>query len=360
MAPDSFTLSPDELAGLACEEEFESRLIIEDGDGAWTLRHGPFSDDDFASLPDSRWTLLVQDVDKYVPEVARLIEGFDFVPAWRIDDIMISYATDQGGVGPHTDAYDVFLMQARGRRRWRISERPYTDADLIPGLEQRILSHFETEQEWVLEPGDVLYLPPGVAHWGTAEGECVTYSLGFRAPSQQDLAADWYQYLVSLAGDRRLSGPGSPVSSSPAELDPAVFDQARDLLDLLPDTRSRAFRLWLGRHLTEPKPQFQIMPPADSWETRDLDELIARGSGLRRHPFARTAWARLSDQELALFYQGHSLIHSPDREAAVKQLADRRRLAAADLATLIDGNTGNRDLLLQLINEGILEPDEDD
>jgi len=194
---DCFTLAGDELAGLACEPEFESRMIIERSDGNWQIRHGPFDEADFSDLPESNWTLLVQDVDKFLPEVARLIDGFDFVPAWRIDDIMISYASERGSVGPHTDDYDVFLMQAQGQRRWRISEKDYSDSALLPGLEQRILAHFETEQEWVLEPGDVLYLPPGVAHWGIAEGECMTYSLGFRTPNQQDLAADWFQHLVS-------------------------------------------------------------------------------------------------------------------------------------------------------------------
>ena len=170
----SFTLTPDELAGLACEPQFESRLILEDEEGLWEVRQGPFAEADFAALPESHWTLLVQDVDKYVSDTVSLIEAFDVVPDWRIDDVMISYATDRGGVGPHSDAYDVFLMQASGRRRWRISDRHYAESDLLPGIDQRILARFHTAQEWVLEPGDVLYLPPGVAHWGTAEGPCMT------------------------------------------------------------------------------------------------------------------------------------------------------------------------------------------
>ena len=263
LPPDSFPVSPEELAGLACETEFESRLIVEHPPASRELRHGPFDEGDFAALPETRWTLLVQDVDKYLPQVARLLDSFDFVPGWRMDDIMISYATDQGGVGPHTDAYDVFLMQALGRRRWRLSHRHYTDADLIPGLEQRILAHFETDEEWVLEPGDILYLPPGVAHWGIAEGDCMTYSLGFRSPSQQEIAADWFQYLVALTGETRLTDPRDLRVDSPAELTRGVQLHAAQLLADLPGTGSQAFRLWLGGYLTESKPQFQILPPDD-------------------------------------------------------------------------------------------------
>ncbi len=357
---DSFRLSAEELAGLACEEEFESRLIIEQADGAWSLRHGPFAADDFTTLPDSRWTLLVQDVDKYLPQVADLIDTFDFIPGWRIDDIMISYATDRGGVGPHADAYDVFLMQAQGRRRWRISDRTYTDADHVPGLEQRILSHFETTQEWVLDAGDVLYLPPGVAHWGTAEGDCMTYSLGFRAPSQIELASDWFQHLLSLGSERRLEDPEDLGDAGRTELTAGVFERAADLVDGLPAAGSRPFRLWLGCYLTEPKPQFQILPPERPWRAGDLEAWLARGAGLHRHPHARTAWARLSDDEVALFYQGEVLVQHAGPLVAARQIAEQRQLGAGDCIQLIAAEPGARDLLLQLINEGVLEPRETD
>lgn len=349
-----FGLAPDELAGLACEPEFESRLIIAQADGTWTLRHGPFGEDDFSSLPERHWTLLVQDVDKYIPDVARLVDDFDFVPGWRIDDIMISYATDQGGVGPHTDAYDVFLMQAQGRRRWRISEKRYTEEDLIPGLEQRILSRFETDAEWVLEPGDVLYLPPGVAHWGTAEGDCMTYSLGFRAPSQLELASDWFQHLVSLSDDRRLDDPDDLRGDSLAELTPGVVDRAERLLGALPTTRSREFRLWLGCYLTEPKTQFQILPPDQPWRMSDLTDSLGRGDGLERHPFARLAWARLAEDEVVLFYQGESLPQPGDLCDAVRLIAERRRIGNAAIAGLLSRTPAAGELLLRLLNDGIL------
>lgn len=167
-------LPPDELAGLACEPEVESRLVRQTGETDWALRHGPFDAEDFVDLPPSHWTLLVQDVDKHLPEVATLLEAFDFVPDWRLDDIMISYAVDGGGVGPHTDNYDVFLVQAAGTRRWRLSHREFTEKDLLDSCPLRVLREFPVDEDWLLEPGDVLYLPPKVGHWGTAVGECMT------------------------------------------------------------------------------------------------------------------------------------------------------------------------------------------
>jgi 50S ribosomal protein L16 3-hydroxylase len=300
---------------------------------------------------------LVQDVDKFLPEVANLIDCFDFVPGWRIDDVMVSFATDQGGVGPHTDAYDVFLMQTAGRRRWRVSERQYTDEDLLPDLEQRILSHFDTDQEWVLEPGDILYLPPGIAHWGTAEGDCMTYSLGFRAPSQQDLAADWFQHLVSIGDKKRLADPNDLRSDSPAELTAGVRDQAVQLLNSLPTTASEEFQLWLGRFLTDPKPQFHIEPPEKTWHMIDLaDWLATRSGGLSRHPYARLAWTHASENGVILFYQGESLRQPQNRLETIRLVAENRRIGCNRITQALNSTPAAAQLLLKLINEGILEP----
>ena len=350
-----FGLEPDELAGLACEPECESRIVIQDG-GNWTLRHGPFDETDFSTLPETGWTLLVQDVDKYVPGVAELIDLFDFVPGWRIDDIMVSYATNQGGVGPHSDAYDVFLMQAQGKRRWRISARDYTEADLLPGLEQRILARFDTTDEWVLEPGDILYLPPGLAHWGIADGDCMTWSLGFRTPNRQELAADWVQHLVGLADETRLQDPPGLSPDSLAELTEAVQAEAAGLLAGLPGPDSEVFRSWLGCHLTEPKPQFQVAPLDSPLPHDRLLDWIAHGGELRRHPFARFAWRRTPDGGVELFCQGDARVLPGGLQPLVKRLCERRRLDNASLAALV-ASPGQRQLLLELVNEGLLEAD---
>ena len=355
----SFTLTPDELAGLACEPQFESRLILEDEEGLWEVRQGPFAEADFAALPESHWTLLVQDVDKYVSDTVSLIEAFDVVPDWRIDDVMISYATDRGGVGPHSDAYDVFLMQASGRRRWRISDRHYAESDLLPGIDQRILARFHTAQEWVLEPGDVLYLPPGVAHWGTAEGPCMTYSLGFRAPSQQELASDWFQHLVSLSDERRLDDPDDLRADSRAQLTTGVFRRAAQLLNELPDTHSADFRRWLGRYLTEPKVQFEIPARDPAWQHADLADCLQQGQTLRRHPFARIAWTVLDDAQVVLFMQGEDLTLPSLLQPMVRQIAERRLLEAEEIAPVIAATPEAGALLLRLVNDGILEVGEE-
>jgi len=162
-------LSADELAGLACEPEVESRLILEKGGSRpWQLEHGPFEEERFATLPESHWTLLVQRVNHWVPAVADLLDHFAFLPSWRLDDIMISYAADQGSVGPHTDQYDVFLLQGAGRRRWQIDASVTDESPLLDHPDLRILAQFHATDEWVLEPGDLLYLPPGLAHYGVA------------------------------------------------------------------------------------------------------------------------------------------------------------------------------------------------
>jgi len=156
-------LEPDELAGLACEEEVESRLIMQAGD-TWKVENGPLPESRFGELGDKHWTLLVQAVDHFVPEVAALIEPFRFIPNWRIDDIMVS--ADGGGVGPHFDHYDVFLIQGLGKRRWQVGAACDENTELLPQDDLRLLADFEASDEWVLEPGDILYVPPGVAHEG--------------------------------------------------------------------------------------------------------------------------------------------------------------------------------------------------
>jgi 50S ribosomal protein L16 3-hydroxylase len=361
LSPTRFSLSPDELAGLATEPDIESRLLV-GGNGTdiskgWRIEHGPFDEASFAALPRSHWTLLVQDVDKYLPEVAALIELFDFVPQWRIDDVMISFATDGGGVGPHTDAYDVFLMQASGRRRWRLSYRDYADDDLLPGLEQRILAHFDTDEDWLLEPGDLLYLPPGVAHWGTADGDCMTYSLGFRAPSQAELAGDWFQHAIANASDDRLQDGRGIETTGLGEIGAGTRAAARRLVDRLVAGDTDAFDRWLGCHLTEPKPQFDIVPADVDWNATDLLDHLDNGGSLVRNPAARMAWSALSSGELLLFCQGEARELPGSLQALAEALCRKRRFEAAECKQAMSDAAAARELLLALVNDGVLEPD---
>jgi 50S ribosomal protein L16 3-hydroxylase len=203
-------LSPDELAGLACEDEVQSR-IVKYKKGKWIAEHGPFYEADFSKLTDkptaeNNWTLLVQSVNHHLPEGAALLQLFDFIPHARLDDLMVSYAPNGGGVGPHFDSYDVFLLQGQGKRIWRISEQ--TDLSLVEGAPLRILQSFDTAQEWLVEPGDLLYLPPHLAHWGIAVTDngvdCMTYSIGFRAPKNQELATEFLGFMQDKLNQDKL------------------------------------------------------------------------------------------------------------------------------------------------------------
>ena len=286
-------LEPDELAGMACEQDIESRLVLEkDGVSPWEARYGPFDEAVFRQLPESHWTLLVQDVDKHLPEVARLLDYFRFIPDWRLDDVMVSYAVDQGSVGPHIDDYDVFLYQARGRRRWKIHYQAVAEEDFIPGLELRILPDFKAEEEWLLEPGDMLYLPPNLAHWGIAEGECMTCSIGFRAPTLREMAAAWFESAVEdkLPAVRYRDPPLRP-QRDPGEIQPAALTAFKEqLLSCLGDL-SRDNR-WFGSFITEPKEHLQVEPRDNPLTEEAFLNRFREAALIHRHGYTRMAFSR--------------------------------------------------------------------
>ncbi|MDH5446459.1 MAG: cupin domain-containing protein [Gammaproteobacteria bacterium] len=237
-------ISADEMAGLACEQEVESRIILErDGDHPWQCLHGPFEESQFAYLPETHWTLLLQSLNLHIPEFAQLLDRFRFIPNWRVDDVMVSYAAPGGSVGPHTDNYDVFLLQAQGKRRWSISNQKVSDEDFIPNLGLKVLKTFEPEQSWVLQAGDMLYLPPGVIHHGVAveeEGaeDCITISIGFRAPSLTELSSALLDEVLAretlgLASDRSehfYQDPNLPLQQNPGEISREALDKIKALV----------------------------------------------------------------------------------------------------------------------------------
>ncbi len=246
-------ISADELAGLALEEAVESRVVLEQGaQGPWELRHGPFQRADFQALPDAAWTLLVQGVDLWVPEVAAVLDHFDFLPRWRLDDIMISYAATQGSVGPHFDQYDVFLLQVEGSRRWQVGAACNASSALLSDTDLSILADFTPEQEWVLEPGDMLYVPPGIAHWGVAQTPGLTYSVGFRSPTLADMLGELAMDMGEQPDSPRYVDPPLAPSMAADEIDPAFVAAAKQqLLALLEDDDLIAD--WLARYMTSPK-----------------------------------------------------------------------------------------------------------
>lgn len=316
-------LEPDELAGLACEEGVESRLIRQKG-GTWTLDHGPFAAERFGKLGRERWTLLVQAVDHHVPEVAALIDPFRFVPNWRIDDVMVSYAADQGGVGPHFDQYDVFLLQGLGRRRWRVGPRCDENSALLPHDDLRLLAEFEAVDEWVLEPGDILYVPPGFAHDGVAEGDdCMTYSIGFRAPSRSELIGGWCDHLLDrLEEDDRYADPDLRAQDNPGEIAPSALARLQAMIaDRLMD--ADGFARWFGEYNSSPKYAEADWRPERPVTRRELQAHLAEGGGLLRNPASRFSFIRRDGGSLFLFADGQSFECAGAAAAFARQICAR-------------------------------------
>lgn len=355
VSPEYLQLSPDELAGLACEPDIESRLICQKGDTEWSMRHGPFDEAVFGTLPERDWTLLVQDVDKHLPDVAALLDAFDFVPDWRFDDIMISYAVDGGGVGPHIDHYDVFLIQAAGRRRWQLSHRPFTEEDLLEDCPLRVLKDFPVDEDWVLEPGDVLYLPPRVGHWGTALGECMTWSVGMRGPSDVELMTAWAAHLAQHDRPHLGDSIKGPVEN-PAELTPRDLANTRDLMQGCLPKDNAAFRRWLGSYLTEPKPGFEIQPGEQTASAEDLGRWRSQGRRLHRHPWARFALLDTGPATLTLCCQGEALDVDKVLAPALAILCSQRKLPV-DRLPLPPNPVLLDTLLAELVSRGWLQTD---
>ena len=300
-------LSPEELAGLALEEGSEARLISGQ-EGDWQLDGSPLDEASFDR--DGPWTLLVQSVDQVVPDVAALRQQVKFLPGWRLDDVMVSYATDNGGVGPHYDNYDVFLLQGLGQRRWLLGQYCDGSETLLPSSDLRILADFDTSAEFVLNPGDVLYVPPRLAHWGIARGPCMTYSLGFRAPQVNSLLSRWVDtVLENLPQDQLFEDPVPLERGRPGEITPQVITAARrQLLKALDGTQGSP--AWLGEAVTETHSELLI--PAD------LDDMVG---SLRLHPAARLAWHADCDT-IEVYANGETILADGAAQGLLERLAD--------------------------------------
>lgn len=346
-----FPVGADELAGLACEEEVESRLILQDAAGEqWQLEHGPFAEERFASLPERYWTLLVQAVDHWVPDAQALMEQFDFVPNWRRDDLMISYAADGGGVGPHYDNYDVFLIQAAGCRRWEVGGLYGEDSPRRPDTPVMILPHWQAEQSWQLQPGDMLYLPPRVGHNGIAVGDgCLTYSVGFRAPSHGEIFQGFSRFLADrLAGELRYADPDLRRPPHPGEIDDRAIERLQVLMRQYidqPDLLSR----WFGEYMTEPK------YPELVTDQESIDRPLHAGESLYRSEGARLAYRRQSDGSYLLFADGQSHSFNEAELPLVQQLADSGWLELTEAPSAAE-----RELLEALLRQGSLYSDLED
>ena len=311
------------LFALAARDDVESRLVVRRGTprkSIWTLEHGPFRSADFKGLPGTGWTLMVQGVDLHVEAASTLLQRFDFIAHARLDDLMITYAAPGGGVGPHFDSYDVFLLQGPGRRRWQISTQD--DLHLVPDAPLRILRRFAAQDTWELDPGDMLYLPPSVAHDGVALTECMTYSIGFRAPTAQELVEGFLQFLpdvLNLASER-YGDPDRAATRTPGRIDATMQRQLGAMLRTLRWDRAIVER-FLCCTLSEPKANVFFDPPA---QPLALPEFIQRArtgtAGLRLDRRARMLY---DDERVFINGQVMAALAGHPQLAA---LADRRRL----------------------------------
>jgi len=327
-------LMPEDLAGLACEEGALARLISHDrGNDRWDVRTGPFQEEDFPGMPDHDWTLLVQDVDKWDPDVAALLEHFRFLPRWRIDDVMISFAATGGSVGAHVDHYDVFLLQGYGHRRWMIDAsvamgRPAPDLAFRDDAAIKLLRQFNPTHDWVLGPGDMLYLPPLVPHHGVAQDPCLTFSVGMRAPSAAELMGDWLDEVLIDADEaiRYHDEDLAPVSD-PNEIDVRAMNRVVEALNAIRMNDPDRLGDWFGRFITTYRAAGDILPSAEACPREELEWHLAQGAVLERHPWSRMAWRRHhGDRHASLFASGRSL-ELPVSQARL--LADASQLDAA-------------------------------
>ena len=320
-------LSPEELAGLACEDEVQSRIVQQKGE-KWLLKNGPFDDKDFSKLPNKDWTLLVQSVNHYLPEASELLQRFDFIPHARLDDLMVSYAPNGGGVGPHFDSYDVFLLQGQGKRLWRISEQ--TDLSLIEGAPLRILKNFDTSQEWLLEAGDMLYLPPQIAHWGIAvsnSGEdCMTYSVGFRAPKNQELATEFLGFMQDKLAQEKLHLTGIyqdadlTLQNHPAEISHDMISKVSENLQKIKWADNDVAQ-FLGSYLSEPKADV-VFEANKKISMRAFTEKLAKvGVALD----LKSQMLFFND---CFFMNGEGVIFTGNSAEILKELADKRIINA--------------------------------
>ncbi|RRU21452.1 cupin domain-containing protein [Stenotrophomonas sp. 278] len=294
-------VQPEDLAGLACEETALARVISHDrATDGWTVRTGPFQEEDFPGMPDHDWTLLVQDVDKWDPDVRALIQHFDFLPRWRMDDVMISFAATGGSVGAHVDQYDVFLLQAYGHRRWQIDasesingKRP--PLDFRDDVDIKLLKRFKVTHDWVLAPGDMLYLPPNVPHNGVAEDPCLTFSFGMRAPAAAELISDYLDTLIMDASeDIRYHDPDLKVPEDPNEIDTVAMNRVVAALNAIRMNDPDRLGDWFGRFITTYRAAGEVTANGEPLPREEIESALAGGFVLGRHPWARLAWRRAS------------------------------------------------------------------
>jgi len=343
-------LPPAAFLKLSEREDALSRLMVQrEGEHNWELDEGPFEASRFTDMPDSHWTLLIQEVDRLVPAVRDMLGVVDFLPKWRLDDVMISYAANGGGVGAHIDNYDVFLLQGHGRRRWQINTTPVANEVLIEGIDVSILADFEPDCDWVLEPGDMLYLPPRIAHFGVAQGECMTFSIGCRAPSKQEiLGAILDQALMNVDPDDRYADPALDQGATIAGIGDDVVAWAVGALKELSADRS-ALKSMIGSILSQPRRWID----EDTLPEDTLMEALESGGRLRPGSSSQVLLEEGDEGALALFAAGEMIELDQAFQPKLEKLILGDGLTKEDLGSVPEFD----DLLDELYGQGTLVVD---
>jgi len=349
-------VDPDDIAGLSLDEDVESRILIEDVDKqSWQVRHGPFSEQSFTELPKENWTLLVQAVDHWIPEFADLLGQFSFIPSWRRDDLMVSFAPKGGSVGPHYDLYDVFLVQGMGQRHWQLGPKCDDNTKTLPDLPVKILESMNVEHEWTLNPGDMLYIPPSYAHNGVAVNDCMTFSIGFRAPSEADVLQGFTDHLAAeLNNDQRYTDPAlKSAEDSPAFIDDDAIERFRQILQQNISQESQ-LKKWLAQTMTEPKYEELHQPLEEELEWEDIESLFKEATLLTQNETSR--WAYFKDeQQVCLFINGQpqAMAESKTTQELAQYLANARHVNIEDITSYLT-EPDCQNLLLDLINGNYL------
>lgn len=342
-----------QLAGLAMEEEIDSRIISRDGE-RWQVKHGPF--EDFEQVCQNKWTLLVQSVDHYLPQVSELLEQFDFIPQWRLDDIMISFSVAGAGVGPHLDQYDVFIIQGKGRRHWQVADKGQHQ-EIIPCQDLKQIADFTAPIiDEVLEPGDIIYIPPGYPHNGVALEECLNYSVGFRAPDQATLLSSFSDYLLDhdLADDRY----GDPDLTLPTSSLDVLPEQMSQLQTLMSDAiRDGQFENWLCRFLSQSTIDVAQFKPESEYSLEEVSNWHASGMEFARQGGVKVVSQPKQDpQGNRCFYINTQAFSAPENEWPMLEEFLKKQRWANNLSKSSNFSLFFLQTLTTLVNAGYWYP----
>ena len=347
-------ITAEELAGLACEDFVQSRIVSElTSSPKWTLETGPFTEHHFENLPETHWTVLIQGLNKIFPEFDDLLNEFNFIPSWRVDDVMGSYAASGGSVGPHIDQYDVFLLQATGKRKWMINEEPVNEDNYIEDIPLKIIKDFEPASEWILEAGDMLYLPANVAHYGIGMEDCMTFSIGFRAPSLAELLSSYVDDNISNFGDKlRYQDPALSTKQNSGEISPEAIEKIQSLLISEFEDKSKLSE-WFGCFITDYLNEHEELSQNNLNEAEFLNQFI-ESQQLRRPAAVRANYITLQNDDITLFINGEKFSIKPVVKELAIQICNHHIVNYNDIKdSLTDENAVQ--FMTQLYNLGFLE-----